>query len=72
MLCDSYGEIDTLTAYIDVLGQSGNVLASTQGGDSNYIRTRIEAGMVHFVRVVAGDTMATTVPYHLVVHEADY
>ena len=72
MFCGDYGEIDTLTAYIDVLDSTGNVLASTQGGSSNYVRIQLAAGVPHFVRVVAGDTMATTVSYHLVVHEADY
>ena len=72
MFCDQYGEIDTLTAYIDVLDQSGRILASSQASDSNYLRLQLAGGMAHYVRVVAGDTMATTVQYHLVVHEANY
>lgn len=67
--CNDYGEIDSLTAYIDVLDQSGNVLASTQASNSNYVRLELPGGVANYVRVVAGDTMATTVQYHLVVHE---
>ena len=67
--CNEYGEIDTLTAYIDVLDSYGNVLASSQAAPRNLIETRIEAGMTYYVRVVAGDTMVTTVSYHLTANE---
>ena len=70
--CNEYGEIDTLTAYIDILDQSGRVLASSQASDSNFLRLELAGGVPHYVRVVAGDTMATTVQYHLVGHEANY
>ena len=72
MYCNEYGEIDTLTAYIDILDQSGKVLASSQASDSNFLRLQLAGGVPHYVRVVAGDTMATTVQYHLVGHEANY
>jgi hypothetical protein len=70
--CTEFGEIDTLTAYIDILDQSGRVLASSQASDSNFLRLELAGGVPHYVRVVAGDTMATTVQYHLVGHEANY
>jgi len=70
--CNEYGEIDTLTAYIDILDQSGRVLASSQASDSNFLRLELAGGVPHYVRVVAGDTMATRVQYHLVGHEANY
>jgi len=70
--CDESGEIDTLTAYIDILDQTGRVIASSQASDSNYLRLQLAGGVAHYARVVAGDTMATTVGYHLVVHEANY
>ena len=70
--CDESGEIDTLTAYIDILDQSGTILASSQASDSNYLRLELAGGVPHYVRVVAADTMATTVKYHLVGHEANY
>jgi hypothetical protein len=68
-LCNEYGEIDTLTAYIDVLDSNGNVLASTQAGSRNFLETPINAGLTYYVRVVAGDTMGATVSYHLTAHE---
>ena len=67
--CNQYGEIDTLTAYLDVLDSNGNVLASSQAAPRNLIETRIQAGLTYYVRVVAGDTMATTVSYHLTANE---
>ena len=70
--CDESGEIDTLTAYIDVLDQSGRILASSQANDVNFLRLELAGGVPFYVRIVAGDTMATTVRYHLVVHEANY
>jgi len=70
--CDESGEIDTLTAYIDILDQSGRVIASSQASDSNYLRLQLASGVPHYARVVAGDTMATTIKYHFVVHEANY
>jgi len=69
--CTEFGEIDTLTAYIDILDQSGRVLASSQASDSNFLRLELAGGVPHYVRVVAGDTMATTIKYHLVGHEAN-
>ena len=68
-VCNEYGEIDTLTAYIDVLDSNGNVLASTQAGSRNFLETPINAGLTYYVRVVAGDTMGATVAYHLTAHE---
>jgi hypothetical protein len=70
--CDQSGEIDTLTAYIDIVDQAGKILASSQASENNFLRLELAGGVPHYVRVVAGDTMATTVQYHLVVHEANY
>ena len=67
--CNEYGEIDTLTAYIDVLDSNGNVIASSQAARRNLVETRIQAGLTYYVRVAAGDTMAATVSYHLTAHE---
>lgn len=69
--CGEAGQIDTITAYIDVLDSSGNVIASSQAASSNVVETRIEAGLTYYVRVVAGDTMATTVSYNFYGHEND-
>lgn len=70
--CNEYGEIDTLTAYIDLLDQSGRVLASTQASSSNYLRVQLAGGVPYYARVVAADTMGARVQYHLLVHEANY
>jgi hypothetical protein len=70
--CDESGEVDTPTAFIEILDSSGNVLASTQGSDTNYLRLELGGGVPWYVRVVANDTMAAPLRYHLAVHEADY
>ena len=67
--CNEYGEIDTLTAYIDVLDSNGNMIASSQAASRNLVETRIQAGLTYYVRVAAGDTMEVTVAYHLTAHE---
>jgi hypothetical protein len=67
--CGQSGEIDTITAYIDVLDSNGNVVASSQAASRNLVETPIQAGLTYYVRVVAGDTMATTVAYNLYGHE---
>jgi hypothetical protein len=70
--CDETGEVDTPTAFIEILDPSGNVLASTQGNDTNYLRLELAGGVPNYVRVVAHDTMAAPFRYHLAVHEANY
>jgi hypothetical protein len=67
--CTEFGEIDTLTAYIDILDSNGNVLVSSQAATRNFVSARIEAGLTYYVRVAAGDTMATTVTYKLMAQE---
>ena len=69
MICEQSGSIDTLTAYIDVLDQDGNVILSTQAAKSNVDIMSIDAGISYYVRVVAGDTMATTIGYRLTAYE---
>ena len=67
--CNEYGEVDTLTAYIDILDSNGSVLVSSQAATRNFVSTRIDAGMTYYVRVAAGDTMASTVEYKLMAQE---
>jgi hypothetical protein len=69
MICNQYSEIDSLTAYIDVLDSTGNVIASSQAADRNLVEPLLHAGTQYFVRVVAGDTMGSTVAYQLTAHE---
>lgn len=68
-ICERTGTIDTLTAYFDVLDQDGNVLLSSQAATKNIQDMRIEAGISYYVRVVAGDTMGTTVSYGFTAYE---
>ncbi len=67
--CTEYGEVDTLTAYIDILDSNGNVLVSSQAATRNFVSTRIDAGVTYYVRVAAGDTMGSTVAYKLMAQE---
>lgn len=67
--CNEYGEIDTLTAYVDILDSNGNLLVSSQAADKNFVSTQISAGLTYYVRVAAGDTMAVTVGYQLMAQE---
>ena len=71
MICENSVQIDTLTAYYDILDQDGNIIASTQAEDFNVIVLSIDAGISYYVRVTAGDTMATTVGYTLTVYETN-
>lgn len=68
-VCNEYGEVDTLTAYVDVLDATGNVLASSQAAARNLVEMRLQSGSTYYVRVVAGDTMSVAVAYHLTGHE---
>jgi hypothetical protein len=67
--CNEYGEVDTLTAYIDILDSNGSVLVSSQAATRNFVSTRIDAGVTYYVRVAAGDTMTSTVAYQLMAQE---
>ncbi len=67
--CTEYGEVDTLTAHIDILDSNGSVLVSSQAANRNFVSTRINAGVTYYVRVAAGDTMASTVAYKLMAQE---
>ena len=71
MICENSVQIDTLTAWYDILDQDGNILASTQAAEFNVNVLRIDAGISYYVRVSAGDTMATTVGYTLTVYETN-
>jgi len=69
---DEVGEVDTPTAFSELLDSAGNALASTQGGDTSYLRLELAGGVPYYVSVVANDTMAAPFRYHLAVHEANY
>ena len=71
MICENGVQVDTLTAFYEVLDQDGNVLASTQAADFNVNVMHVDAGIPYYVRVTAGDTMAATVGYTLTVYETN-
>ena len=61
--CSGTTGIDTLTAFFELLDQDGNVLLSSQAAATNAYEMAIDAGVVYYVRVMAGDTMGSTVSY---------
>ena len=69
--CNSDAGIDTLTAFFRVLDQDGNVLltseADTVGG--NGTSTTLDAGVMYYVTVDAGDTMGAMIDYRMFVVE---
>lgn len=69
--CSEASEIDTLTAFVRVLDQDGNVLltsqADTENGNSQ--KMTFDAGAFYYVTVDAGDTMGVSVDYRLFVYE---
>ena len=71
MICENGIQIDTLTAFIDILDQDGRVLASTQAASHNVLIVEISAGISYYVRVTAGDTMGSTVGYQLTGYETN-
>jgi hypothetical protein len=68
----STGDHDPITVFFRVLDQDGNVLETTQGGGlgHNNIRIQINAGVVYYVTVMAGDTMGAAVEYNLRMYES--
>ena len=62
--CNGSTDIDTLTAFFELLDQNGTVLLSSQAGPSNAFEMAIDAGVAYYVRVMAGDTMGSTVSYN--------
>lgn len=62
--CNGTTGLDTLTAFFELLDQDGNVLLSSQGTPTNAYEMAIAAGVVYYVRVMAGDTMGAIVNYN--------
>jgi len=67
--CNGSTGIDTLTAYFELLDQDGTVLLSSQAGPTNAFEMAIDAGVVYYVRVMAGDTMGSIVSYSFQAYE---
>jgi hypothetical protein len=70
--CDSNNGIDTLTAFFRLLDQDGNVLLTSQADivDGNSHRITLDAGVLYYLTVDAGDTMGVAVDYRLFAYEA--
>ena len=62
--CNGSAGIDTLTAFFELLDQDGSVLLSSQAGPSNAFEMAIDAGVIYYLRVMAGDTMGSVVNYN--------
>lgn len=71
LICENGVQIDTLTAFVDILDQDGRVLSSTQAASQNVLLLEISAGISYYVRVTAGDTMGSTVGYQLTGYETN-
>ncbi len=69
--CSGNTGIDTITAFFRVLDQDGKVLLTSEADtdDGNRQRTTLDAGVLYYVTVDAGDTMGVTVDYRLFVYE---
>lgn len=65
---DSVG-MDPLTLFWRLLDQDGNEIASSQGAISNKAFVNLDAGLIYYVVVDAGDAMGATVGYRLFVYE---
>jgi hypothetical protein len=70
-ICNGNTGIDTLTAFFRVLDQDGNVLLTSEADTINGNRHGItlDAGVLYYVTVDAGDTMGVTVGYRIFVYE---
>ena len=62
-VCHGTSGLDTLTAFFELLDQDGTVLLSSQAAAGNSYTMPVAAGVVYYVRVMAGDTMGATVSY---------
>ena len=71
-ICNRDTGIDTLTAFFRVLDQDGNVLLTSEADTVNGNRhgMTLNAGVLYYITVDAGDTMGVTVGYRIFVYEA--
>ena len=61
--------MDPLTIFWRLFDHDGNEITSSQAASSNRQYVNLEAGLMYYVVVDAGDTMGTRVGYRLYVHE---
>jgi len=69
--CENDSGIDTLTAFFRVLDQDGNVLLTSEADtvNGNGLSTTLDAGVMYYVTVDAGDTMGARIDYRMIVAE---
>lgn len=67
--CENAVGMDTLTLFWRLLDQDGNEITSSQGAYSNKTNVMLDAGLMYYVVVDAGDTMGANVDYKLYVYE---
>jgi hypothetical protein len=69
--CDYNSGIDTLTAFFRMLDQDGNVLLTSEADsvNGNGLSTTLDAGVMYYVTVDAGDTMGARIDYRMIVAE---
>lgn len=65
--CDGGGTVDVVAAFFRVLDQDGKVLLTTQADElgANRAIMRFDAGIVYYITINAGDTMAVDLSYKL-------
>jgi len=68
--CENHHGMDTLTLFWRLLDQDGNEITSSQGSWSNKAHLKLDAGLLYYVVVDAGDTMGVTVEYKIAVIES--
>jgi len=68
--CENHHGMDTLTLFWRLLDQDGNEITSSQGSWSNKAHLKLDAGLLYYVVVDAGDTMGATVEYKIAVLES--
>ncbi len=67
--CENLIGMDPLTLFWRILDQDGNEITSTQGAYSNKAHVMLDAGVLYYVVVDAGDAMGVNVEYRLYVYE---
>ena len=69
--CGGYGRLDVYAAFFRVMDQDGTVLLTTQADElgKNSVQMHLDAGVVYYIEVNAGDTTGIDLPYKLYASE---
>jgi hypothetical protein len=68
--CENHHGMDTLTLFWRLLDQDGNEITSSQGSWTNKAHLMLDAGLMYYVVIDAGDTMGASVDYKFYVYES--